>query len=108
MKPIGQNSELRNLFIKPYSPIYIIDLDIHIVHIVIHNFEMCQGDIRSDKIFVAITDATLCLVYSTVWTRVQCERVLGAISYYFCGSGHVIPKYVFQPLHSVTLYFLEL
>ncbi len=39
-----QNSELRNLFIKPYSPIYNIDLDIHIVHIVIHNFSMGQGD----------------------------------------------------------------
>ncbi len=41
-----QNSELRNLFIKPYSPIYHIDLDIHIVHIVIHNFAMGQGDIH--------------------------------------------------------------
>ncbi len=39
------NSELRNLFIKPYSLIYNIDLDIHIVHIVIHNFAMGEGNI---------------------------------------------------------------
>ncbi len=38
--------ELRNLFIKPYSLIYNIDLDILIVHIVIRHFAMGQGDIR--------------------------------------------------------------
>ncbi len=42
----NMNSELRNLFINPYSPIYNIDLDIHIVHTVIHNFVMGHGDIR--------------------------------------------------------------
>ncbi len=42
----SQNSELRNLFIKAYSPIYDIDLDIHIVLIVIPNFAMGQGDIH--------------------------------------------------------------
>ncbi len=41
-------TELRTqiCFIKPYSPIYNINLDIHMVHIVIHNFAMGQGDIR--------------------------------------------------------------
>ncbi len=29
---VFNNSELRNVFIKPYSPIYNIDLDIHIIH----------------------------------------------------------------------------